>query len=93
MHKLENVCTRNLAHVHIDLDIIYAISLTIRGNGTHAGSTAFKSMHLALKPCTQDAGCILNLLILTSPGNHILMSKLDTGPSLTLYAIVAGYFH
>ena len=35
-------------------------TLNNRENGAHAGCTALKIMHPALKPCTQGAGCTLN---------------------------------
>ena len=37
-----------------------AHKLHIRKNGAHARCTALKTMHPALKSCTQGAGCTLN---------------------------------
>ena len=46
---------RNLNQVHIKYHTI-----SNRENGAHAGCTAFKIVHIALKSCTQGAGCTLN---------------------------------
>ena len=43
----------------------------IRGNDAHAGCTAFKSVHPALKSCAQGAGYTLNFKHRNSYNNQI----------------------
>ena len=58
---MKKVFTRNLNQRY---------TLNTRENGAHAGCTAFRVVHPALKSCTQGSGCTLISNTSTDGGVH-----------------------